>query len=195
MKKQSESNRSNKRSKLSPGTDSDRIIILTQKKVKARRFHQTNVKNKEALNNLKFNDDSPEEKNLVTIQVQKLQTPYSLTPKFLKKENHDIQREVIFEKEKDVTIISESACSSDLSYHQSFSTSLLDIFKLGRIQGDSNCLFRALCKLAIGDYSFHLVVKQIVCDYMIHNRDRFEQYMEEDPTTDQYIFKMLLNGE
>ena len=64
-------------------------------------------------------------KFLVKIQVHKPQTPYSLTPKFLKKkrgkkENQDKQRENIFEKTKDVTIISESACSSDLSYHQNF---------------------------------------------------------------------------
>ena len=55
-------NRSYKRSKLSPGTDSDRIFTLTQKKVKARLFDKINVKNKEAYNKLKFNDDSPEEK-------------------------------------------------------------------------------------------------------------------------------------
>ena len=30
---------------------------------------------------------------------------------------------------------------------------------------------------------------------MIHNKDRFEQYMEKDTTIDQYISKMLLNGE
>ena len=63
-------------------------------------------------------------KFLVTIQVQKPQTPYSLTPKILKKrgmkENQEIQREDIFEKVKYVIITSESACSSDLSYHQSF---------------------------------------------------------------------------
>ena len=29
---------------------------------------------------------------------------------------------------------------------------------------------------------------------MIHNRDCFEQYMEEDTTIDQYISKMPLNG-
>ena len=29
---------------------------------------------------------------------------------------------------------------------------------------------------------------------MIRNRDRFEQYMEEDTTIDQYISKMPLNG-
>ena len=139
---------------------------------------------------------------LVKIQIHKPQTPYLLTPKFLKKkkwkerkkENQDIKREDIFEKAKDVTIISESACSSDLSYHQSFSTSLLDLFKLGRIQGDGDCLFRALCMLAFGDDSFHLVVRQIICYYMLHNRDRFEQYMEEDTTIDQHFSKMPLNG-
>ena len=57
-------NRSNKRSKLSPGTDSDRIITFTQKKIKARLFEKTNLRNKEALNKLKFNDDSLEEKIL-----------------------------------------------------------------------------------------------------------------------------------
>ena len=121
---------------------------MTQNKVKARLFEKTNLTNKEALNKLKFNDDSPEEKILVIIQVQKPQTPYSLTPKILikkrkrgMKENQDIQREDIFEKAKYATITSESGCSSDLSYHQSFSTSLSDLFKFGRIQGDSNCLF------------------------------------------------------
>ena len=63
MKKSSQSpNRSNKRLKLSSGTDSDRIITLTQKRVKARLFEETNFRNKEALNKLKSNDDFPEEK-------------------------------------------------------------------------------------------------------------------------------------
>ena len=86
MKIRQSPNRSNKRSKLSPETDSDRIITLIQKKVKARLFEKTNLRNKEALNKLKSNDDSPEEKILVKIQVQKPQTPYSLTLKILKKE-------------------------------------------------------------------------------------------------------------
>ena len=138
-------------------------------------------------------------KFLVKIQVHKPQTPYSLTLKFLKKkrgkkENQNIQREDIFEKAKDVTIISESACSTDLSYHQSFSTSLSDLFKLGGYKEMITAYFRALCKLAFGDDSFLLVVRQIICYYMIHNRDRFEQYMEEDTTIDQYISKMPLNG-
>ena len=57
-------NKSNKRSKLSSGTDSDRMIIMTQKEVKARLFEKTNVRNKEALNKLKFNDDSLDKKFL-----------------------------------------------------------------------------------------------------------------------------------
>ena len=62
MKIRQSPNRSNKRSKLSPETDSDRIITLTQKKVKARLFEKTNLRNKEFLNKLKSNDDSLEEK-------------------------------------------------------------------------------------------------------------------------------------
>ena len=57
------------------------------------------------------------------------------------KENQDIQREDIFEKAKYVTITSESEWSSDISFHQSFSTSLSDLFKFWRIQGDGNSLF------------------------------------------------------
>ena len=192
-------NRSNKRSKLSPGTDSDRMITLTQKKVKTKLFEKTNLRNKEALNKLKFNDDSPEEKilskNSGSQASETLFIDTKVSKKEKRKESQDIQREDIFEKAKDVTIISESACSSDLTYHQSFSTSLLDLFKLGRIQVDGNCIFMGLCKLAFGDDSFHLVVMQIICYYMIHNRDLFEQYMEEDTTIDQYISKMPLNGQ
>ena len=109
-------NRSCKRSKLSPGTNSDRMITLTQKKVKARLFEKINVKNKEAYNKLKFNDDSPEEKLLVTIQVQKPQTPYSLTPKILikkrkrgKKERKKtkIYNERIFLRKRNMLLLSQ----------------------------------------------------------------------------------------
>ena len=62
MKIRQSPNRSNKRLKLSPETDSGRIITLTQKKVKARLFEKTYLTNKEALNKLKSNDDSPDEK-------------------------------------------------------------------------------------------------------------------------------------
>ena len=147
MKIRQSPNRSNKRSKICPGTDSDRIITLTQNKVKARLFEMTNLRNKEALNKLKSNDDSLDEKIFSNHSGSEASDTLSIGTKNSKKrkrgmkENQDIQREDIFEKAKYVTITSESACSSDLSYHQSFSTSLSDLFKLGRIQGDCNCLF------------------------------------------------------
>ena len=160
MKIRQSPNRSNKRSRLSPETDSDRIITLTQKRVKARLFEKTNFRNKEALNKLKSNDDSPEEKIFSNHSGSEASdtlftdTKNSKKRKRGMKENQVIQREDIFEKAKYVTITSESEFSSDLSFHQSFSTSLSDLFKFWRIQGDGLCLFRALCKLAFGDDSF-----------------------------------------
>ena len=91
-KKSSQSpNRTNKSSKLSPRTDSDRMITLTQKNVKARLFDKTNVRQKEAYNKHKFNDDSPDEKFLVAIQVQKPQTP-----KILKEEKEERKKTKIY---------------------------------------------------------------------------------------------------
>ena len=131
---------------------------MTQKKVKARLFEKTNLTNKEALNKLKFNYDSSEEKilskNSSSQASDTLFIDTKVSKKEKRKESQNIQREDIFEKAKDVTNIPGSACFTDLSYHQSFSTSLSDLFKLGRIQGDGNCLFRALCKLAFEDDSF-----------------------------------------
>ena len=161
MKIRQSPDRSNKRLKLSPETDSDRIITLTQKKVKARLFEKTNLRNKKALNKLKSNDDSPEEKNFGNHSGSEASDTLFIDVKNSKqkrkrgmKENQDISREDIFEKAKYVTITSESVCSSGLSFHQSFSTSLSDLFKFGRIPGDGNFYFRALCKLAFGDDSF-----------------------------------------
>ena len=80
-------NRSNKRSKISPQTDSDRIITLTQRKVKARLFEKTNLTNKEALNKHKFNDDSPEEKILSKNSGSQASHTLFIDTKVSKKEN------------------------------------------------------------------------------------------------------------
>ena len=90
--KSSESpNRSNKRSKLSPGTDSDRMIILTQKEVKVRLFENTNVRNKEALNQLEFNDDSPEEKFLSNHSGSEASDTLLIDTKVSKKEERKLR--------------------------------------------------------------------------------------------------------
>ena len=69
-----------------------------------------------------------------------------------------------------ILIVSESACSSDLSFHQEFSTSLLGLYNLKRVRGDGNWLFRALCLAAFGDDSVHLFVRQYVWDYLIRHK-------------------------
>ena len=44
----------------------------------------------------------------------------------------------IFNILEEVVILSERQCSSDLSYKQGFSTSLLDIYTLFKVSGDGN---------------------------------------------------------
>ena len=86
-----------------------------------------------------------------------------------KSKNFELNWEKILDKAHDVTIISESACSSVLSFHQEFSTSLLNLYNLKRGRGYGNRLFRALCLAAFGDYSVHLFVRQYVWDYLIQH--------------------------
>ena len=112
-----------------------------------------------------------------------------------KSKNFELNWEKILDKAHDVTIISESACSSDLSFHQDFSTSLIDLYNLKRVRGDGNWLFSVLCLAAFGDDSVHLFVRVYVWDYLIQHKKRFTQYMDEEMTIDQYIAKMMMEGE
>ena len=161
MKIRQSPDRSNKRSKLSPETDSDRIITLTQKKVKARLFEKTNLRNKKALNKLKSNDDSPEEKILVTIQVQKPQTPYSLTPKILKKKEKEewkkvkIYNERIFLRKRNMSLLPQKVHAPvTFLTTRVFQPHYWIFSSLGGYKEMVNAFFRALCKLAFGDDSF-----------------------------------------
>ena len=109
-----------------------------------------------------------------------------------KSKNFELNWEKILDKAHDVTIISESACSSDLSFHQHFSTSLLDLYNLKIVRGDGNWLFSALCLAAFGDDSVHIFVRQYVWDYHMQHNKRFAQYMDEEMAIDQYIAKMMM---
>ena len=113
------------------------------------------------------NSDS-EESDLMYIE-QKISNEFEISsPSHTgKSKNFELNWEKILDKASDVTIISESACSSDLSFHQDFSTSLLDLYNLKRVRGDGNWLFRALYLAAFGDDSIYLFVRQYVWDYLI----------------------------
>ena len=101
----------------------------------------------------------------------------------------------VFDKVNEVVVISESEASSEAPYWNNFSTSLLDIYKLNKVNGDRNCLFRTLWKSTFGDDSMHLTVRQNICDYIIQNKARFKDFMEDDVDVTEYIAKMLLDGE
>ena len=63
------------------------------------------------------------------------------------------------------------------------------------MNGDGNCLFIALLKSTFGDDSMHLTVRQNIYDYIIQNRARFKDFMEDDVDVTEYIAKILLDGE
>ena len=110
------------------------------------------------------NSDS-EELDLMYIEQKISNEAEIISPTHTEKsKNFELNREKILDKAYDVTIISERVCSSDLSFHQDFSISLLDLYNLKRVRGDENC--KALCLAAFGDDSVHLFVRQYVWDYL-----------------------------
>ena len=161
--KSSEStNRSNKRSKLSPGTDSDRMIILTQKEVKARLFDKINVRNKEALNQLEFNDDSLEKKFINNRSCSEASDTLFIDTKVSKKKEEIkpryTTRRYFWESERCYYYLRKCMFLWPFLPPEFFS---LIIGSLKAREGTKrwSCLFKALCKLAFGDNSFNLVVR------------------------------------
>ena len=76
------------------------------------------------------NSDS-EESDLMYIQQKISNEVEIISPSHTgKSKNFELNWEKILDKAHDATIISESACSSDLFFHQDFSTSLLDLYNL-----------------------------------------------------------------
>ena len=126
------------------------------------------------------NSDS-EESDLMYIEQKISNEVEVISPSHTGKiKNFELNWENILDKAHDVTIISESAWSSNLSFHQDFSTSLLDLYNLKRVRGDGNWLFRALCLAAFGNDSVHLFVRQYVWDYLIqHKKDLHNIWMRK----------------
>ena len=160
MKIRQSPNRSNKRSKLSPETDSDRIITLTQKKVKARLFDKTNLTNKEALNKLKSNDNSSEENFFSNHSGSEASDTLFIDTKNSKKEKEEwkktkIYNERIFLRKRNMSLLPKKV-------HVPLTFLTTRVFQPHyRIFSSSagykemvTVYFRALCKLAFGDDSF-----------------------------------------
>ena len=87
-----------------------------------------------------FNSDSNDyEINFLNKKVSSSDLEGRQRDKFhINKSNEYQTNKDIFNKIEEVVILSESQCSSDLSYKQVFSTSLLDIYTLFKVSGDEN---------------------------------------------------------
>ena len=92
-------------------------------------------------------------------------------------------------------ILSESQCSSELSYKQGFSTSLLDIYTLFKGSWDGNWLCRALSRVLYGTEEYHVQIRTNIWDYIITHKARFSEFMEEGIHIDDYISDMLMSRE
>ena len=151
-KKESSPSQRSKRQKTEEHENSGRTVTLTNKKWMTSRYNKASVGKIVSIKNVSkeerilwCNSDS-EESDLMYIEQKISNEVEIISPSHTgKSKNFELNWEKILDKAHDVTIISESACSSDLSFHQDFSTSLLDLYNLKRVRGDGNWLFRALC--------------------------------------------------
>ena len=80
--------------------------------------------------------------------------------------NNEMRGQVEFEE-----IHTESEFSQ--SDEENYNTSILDVFKEIEISGNGNWLFRALSSGTFGDQEYHLIVREVVWDYIDTNRNRF----------------------
>ena len=190
MKESSPPQRS-KRQEKEEHDDLGRTVTLTKKRM-ASRYNKASVGKIISIKNaskeeeekeeriLWCNSDS-EESDLMYIEQKISNEVEIISPSNTKKsKKFELNWEKILDKAHDATIISESACSSDLSFHQDFSTSLLDLYNLKRVRGYGNWLFRALCLAAFGDDSVHPLVGQHVWNYLIqHKKDLHNIWMRK----------------
>ena len=56
-----------------------------------------------------------------------------------------------------------------------------------RIEGDGNCLFRALADQEEGLDDNHRNYRERICEFMMDNREHFEPFIEDDVTFDRHI--------
>ena len=65
-------------------------------------------------------------------------------------QENSLDNKNIFDTTEDIVVISESECSSDVSFQNEFSTSILDLFNLNKIQGDEIVYLELFVKALLG---------------------------------------------
>jgi OTU domain-containing protein 3 len=72
-----------------------------------------------------------------------------------------------------------------------FSQALQDInFRINIVEGDGNCLFRAISDQLFGDTERHMEVRQQVMNYIVANEEHFKLFIEDDESFEDYVSRM-----
>ncbi|CAH0479167.1 unnamed protein product [Peronospora belbahrii] len=66
--------------------------------------------------------------------------------------------------------------------------------KLHEVEGDGNCLFRALSDQLFGDQQQHKQVRNKIIDYLEKHRNDFEPFMEDEEKFEKYCDRMRGDG-
>jgi len=85
----------------------------------------------------------------------------------------------------------ESIASEDAAVKQEITR--LDL-ALRDVQGDGNCLFRALADQLWGTQKRHVEVRKVVCDYLESHKESMEAFVKpflrDDETFENYVDRM-----
>uniref|UniRef100_A0AAV1UCS7 OTU domain-containing protein n=1 Tax=Peronospora matthiolae TaxID=2874970 RepID=A0AAV1UCS7_9STRA len=66
--------------------------------------------------------------------------------------------------------------------------------KLHEVEADGNCLFRALADQIFGDQTQHQQARDEIVEYMEHQREDFEPFMEDEEKFEKYCERMRSDG-
>jgi len=66
--------------------------------------------------------------------------------------------------------------------------------KVKEIQGDGNCMFRAIADQLEGDQAMHSMYRQAAVEYILSNKEDFVPFIEDDETIQEYCKDMASDG-
>ena len=66
--------------------------------------------------------------------------------------------------------------------------------KVKEMEGDGNCLFRAVADQLEGDESMHAIYRQKTVEYILENKEMYTFFIEDDETIEEYCQDMAKDG-
>lgn len=78
-------------------------------------------------------------------------------------------------------------CSNESVAIQCFSSNMASPRQEKQILGDGNCFFRAVSYSLTNSEDFHNIVRTVVCQHMMENKDLFELFLNSVQSMDDYL--------